>query len=345
MRLFKACVGGLLTPILFKKLRIDHGRQDLNHMNLPIAFVSRSDKASEENWIKTLSQALPDERIVSFKEMSVSERESAEFAIVANPDPSDISNLPSLKWMHSLWAGVEKLVGELGDSAPPIVRLIDPELSRVMAEAVLAWTYYLQRDMPAYRDQQAKHIWQERDYRHPNDMTIGVLGLGELGSEASKYLIRAGFNVMGWSRSQKSIDGVTCVSGSDGLNQLFQSSDIIACVVPLTPQTSGLINADAFAKMKQGVSIINFARGAVINAEDLLSALDSGQVEHAVLDVFEQEPLDGKSRFWDHPRVTVLPHISAPTKPETSASIVAKNYNFWRETGELPKTVDMKRGY
>jgi glyoxylate/hydroxypyruvate reductase A len=314
-------------------------------MKLPIAFVSRADKASEEQWIKTLSTALPNERILAYGEMSPDEREASEFAIVANPDPQDIANLPKLKWMHSLWAGVEKLVAELGETAPPIVRLVDTELSRVMAEAILAWTHYLQRDMPAYRAQQSQGFWKELDYRHPNDMTVGVLGLGELGTEATKYLTRAGFNVTGWSRSQKTIDGVTCLSGTDGLATLFATSDIIACVVPLTPETRGLINAEALSKMKQGTSIINFARGAVIVADDLLAALDSGHIDHAVLDVFEQEPLDGSSRFWSHPRVTVLPHISAPTKPETSAAIVAKNYNHWRATGELPTTVDMSRGY
>jgi glyoxylate/hydroxypyruvate reductase A len=314
-------------------------------MNLPIAFVSRADKASEAQWIKTLSTALPNERIVAYGEMSPDERQTCEFAIVANPDPQNIANLPNLKWMHSLWAGVEKLVAELGETAPPIVRLVDSELSRVMAEAVLAWTHYLQRDMPAYRALQNQGIWKELDYRHPNDMTVGVLGLGELGAEASKALSRAGFNVIGWSRSQKTIEGVTCLSGASGLETLFAKSDIIACVVPLTPETHGLINAVTLSTMKKGTSIINFARGAVIATDDLLAALDSGHIDHAVLDVFEKEPLDGSSRFWSHPRVTVLPHISAPTKPETSAAIVAKNYNHWRATGELPTTVDMSRGY
>lgn len=314
-------------------------------MNLPIAFVSRADKASEAQWINILAQALPNERILAYAEMSPDDRERAEFAIVANPDPQDIANLPNLKWMHSLWAGVEKLVAELGDKAAPIVRLVDPELSRVMAEAVLAWTYYLQRDMPAYRQQQRDRIWNERDYRHPNDMTIGVLGLGELGSEASKYLTRAGFNVIGWSRSQKTIESVNCVSGDDGLETLLSQSDIVACVVPLTSQTRGLINQSALAKMKQDASIINFARGAVIVADDLLAALDSGHIDHAVLDVFENEPLDEASRFWEHPRVTVLPHISAPTKHTTAAALVAKNFSHWKATGELPNTVDLKRGY
>ena len=268
-----------------------------------------------------------------------------DFAIVANPDPADIAALPGLKWIHSLWAGVERLVLELGDKAPPIVRLKDPELSRVMAEAVLAWTYYLQRDMPAYRENQKKALWQELDYRHPGEMTVGLLGLGALGTAAAVRLIHAGFNVAGWSRSAKVIEGVETLTGDAGLQALLEKSDILVCLVPLTDATRGLLDAGSLAAMKQGAALINFARGAVIVADDLIAALDSGRLSHAVLDVFEQEPLPAASAFWQHPKVTVLPHISAPTSRESSARIVAGNVRTWRETGGLPETVDMARGY
>lgn len=314
-------------------------------MTLPIAFVSRTDKASEAQWISTLAKALPKQLIISYDEMSAEDRKRVEFAIVANPDPACIANLPNLKWMHSLWAGVERLVSELGPNAAPIVRLTDPELSRVMAEAVLAWTHYLQRDMPAYRQQQNDNIWQEREYRHPKNLTVGVLGLGELGSEAAKTLSHAGFNVMGWSRTQKTLSNVECVSGDLGLADLLKQSDIIVCVVPLTPQTRGIINAERLKTMKNGAQLINFARGPVIDADALLDALDNGKISHAVLDVFEIEPLPSASPLWKHKNVTLLPHISAPTSAQSSAAIVAKNFNHWLETGVLPVTVDLIRGY
>jgi glyoxylate/hydroxypyruvate reductase A len=314
-------------------------------MSSPIAFVSRMNAETETVWKEALRAAMPQEHILSFSELSEEQRRMVEFAIVANPDPADIAALPGLTWIHSLWAGVERLVLELGEKAPPIVRLKDPELSRVMAEAVLAWTYYLQRDMPAYRDNQQKALWQELDYRHPGEMTIGLLGLGALGVAAAERLLHAGFNVTGWSRSSKAIEGVETLTGDDGLQGLLEKSDILVCLVPLTDATRGLVNASRLAAMKNGAAIINFARGAVIVADDLIAALDSGKLSHAVLDVFEQEPLPAASPFWPHPKVTVLPHISAPTSRESSAQIVAGNVRTWRETGTLPETVDMARGY
>lgn len=314
-------------------------------MSSPIAFVSRMNAETEAVWKHALRAAMPEEEILAFSELTNEQRGAVDFAIVANPDPADIAALPGLTWIHSLWAGVERLVLELGDKAPPIVRLKDPELSRVMAEAVLAWTYYLQRDMPAYRDNQQKTLWQEFDYRHPREMTVGLLGLGALGTAAAERLRHAGFNVAGWSRSAKAIDGVETLTGDDGLQTLLEKSDILVCLVPLTDATRGLLDAGRLAAMKNGAALINFARGAVIIAEDLIAALDSGRLSHAVLDVFEQEPLPVSSAFWQHPKVTVLPHISAPTSRESSARIVAGNVYTWRETGTLPETVDMARGY
>lgn len=311
----------------------------------PIAFVSRSDAASEAVWIGALSAALPQETITSFSAMSDDEKQSAEIAIVANPDPEHIAALPNIKWVHSLWAGVERLVAELGPKAPPLVRLVDPELSRVMSEAVLAWGYYLQRDMPAYRTQQQHRVWQELEYRQPSEMTVGLIGLGELGAASARKLKDAGFNVIGWSRSMKSLTGIETVAGDEGLNTMLQHSDIVVCLVPLTEQTRGLLNASRFGTMKKGASLINFARGPIIVTDDLLDALDSGQLSHAVLDVFEVEPLPENSAFWGHEKVTVLPHISGPTSRESSARIVAGNIRNWRQNGTLPPTVDIQRGY
>lgn len=314
-------------------------------MTSPIAYVSRAADDEEATWIDTLAKAMPNEKIVSIRQMTDAERQAAEIAIVANPDPADIARLPGLTWIHSLWAGVERIVSELGPTAPPIVRLTDPELARVMGEAVLAWTYYLHRDMPAYRDHQSKRIWAELEYRHPQDVTVGLLGLGTLGTQAAKRLQQAGFHTIGWSRSHKVIEGVETFSGDAGLTQLLAKSDILVCLLPLTAETRGLLNRARFSEMKTGASIINFARGAVIVSNDLLAALAEGQLSHAVLDVFEKEPLEQDSPFWQHPNVTVLPHISAPTNRQTAAHIVADNIRSWRRTGTLPATVDMSRGY
>lgn len=314
-------------------------------MSQPIAFVSRLTSQEEAEWLDVLNASMPDECIVSIHDLKDEERATVELAIVANPDPADLAKLPGLKWIHSLWAGVERLVAELGDVAPPIVRLVDSELSRVMAEAVLAWTYYLQRDMPAYRDQQNAQVWKQLTYRHPTSMKIGVLGLGELGRAAAASLVAAGFQVQGWSNSEKSLEGVKTYCGDSGLDHMLSTSDIAVCLLPLTENTKGLLNKHRLSQLPKGASLINFARGPIVNSDDLMILLNEGHLNHAVLDVFEQEPLPADSPFWKHPKVTVLPHISAPTSPETSARIVAQNVLHWRHFAKLPKTVNMQRGY
>lgn len=314
-------------------------------MPKPLALVTRMDVATEAVWKETLADALPEETILSFRDMSARQRAEAEVAIVANPDPADVAELAGIQWIHSLWAGVERLVAELGADAAPIVRLVDPELARVMAEAVLAWTYYLHRDMPAYRASQQKAEWAPRDYRHPRDVTVGLLGLGELGKAAAERLKDAGFNVIGWSRSPKMLGTIETVSGEGGFDRILGVSDILVCLMPLTAETRGMLNARRLSQMKPGAAIINFARGPIIVDADLVTALDAGRLSHAVLDVFSEEPLPAPSPFWAHPSVTVLPHVSGPTDRFTAAGIVAANIRHWRQTGQLPKTVDLKAGY
>ncbi|MGE7371131.1 2-hydroxyacid dehydrogenase [Neorhizobium sp. NPDC001467] len=314
-------------------------------MPKPLALVTRMDAATEAIWKDALSEALPEETLMAFREMTPQQRDAAEMAIVANPDPAQVAQLPNIAWIHSLWAGVERLVAELGADAPPIVRLVDPELARVMAEAVLAWTYYLHRDMPAYRKSQQAGQWAPRDYRHPRDITVGLLGLGELGRAAAGRLQAAGFDVIGWSRREATLEGAKTFCGEDGLVQVLAASDILVCLLPLTGETRGLLDARRLAQMKHGAAIVNFARGPIIVDADLIAALDAGRLSHAVLDVFEQEPLPAVSPFWAHPAVTVLPHISGPTDRFTAAGIVAANIRRWRQTGELPKTIDRSAGY
>jgi glyoxylate/hydroxypyruvate reductase A len=288
---------------------------------------------------------MPGEDIRAFGALAPEERAAVEIAIVANPDPADLAQLPGLAWVHSLWAGVERLVAELGDFRPPIVRLVDPELARTMSEAALAWTYYVFRDMPLYAAQQRAAQWIQHSYRRPDQTTVGVLGLGELGAAAAARLHDAGFNVAGWSRSPKELPDVTCRSGDDGLAETLAASDILLCLLPLTGETRGLLDTRRLALLPRGAKLINFARGPIIDTPALVAALDRGEVGHAVLDVFDVEPLPSDSPLWRHPGITVLPHVSAATDPDTATAIVAQNIAAYRADGSLPATVDMRRGY
>ncbi|MBB94902.1 MAG: glyoxylate/hydroxypyruvate reductase A [Rhodobacteraceae bacterium] len=310
-----------------------------------IALVTRLSDEAEAEWLTLLRAALPAETIQSLRAMSQDDRADVDIAIVANPDPKDLSDLPNLVWVHSLWAGVERLVAELPGFTPPIVRLVDPQLARNMSEAALAWTYYLFRDMPAYARHQSAREWVQEPYRSASSVTVGLLGLGELGAASAARIQAQDFNVIGWSRSPKSLPGIDCLSGDDGLEDLLSRSDIVICLLPLTPQTRGLLNATTLGRMKTGAGLINFARGPIVDTEALIKALASGQVGHAVLDVFDQEPLPAESPLWDTPGITVLPHISGPTDPETGAQVVAGNIIRFRQTGELPESVNLTRGY
>ncbi|AQT48494.1 2-hydroxyacid dehydrogenase [Bartonella choladocola] len=311
----------------------------------PIAFVSRSAQTERDNWLKVLSENLGDEKIIDFNDLKPDDYGAIELAIVANPDPDQLKKLKNLKWIQSLWAGVERMVKELPENAPPIVRLIDPALTEAMAEAVLAWTLYLTRDMPRYHRQQQKRLWQPHSYKPASQWKIGLLGLGQLGKAAAKLLTLTGFQVNGWSKSQKTLDNVTCSSGSTGFMRLIETSDIVVLLIPLTNETTGLLGKNEFAHMKKGASLINFSRGPVIDTDALVDALNKHELDHAVLDVFDQEPLPPDSPLWQNENITVLPHISAPTNKESAAKIVAKNIAHWRKTGNLPPVVNRMRGY
>ncbi|WP_419912114.1 2-hydroxyacid dehydrogenase [Hoeflea sp.] len=314
-------------------------------MKATIPFVARTDDADRETWLEALRAAMPSFKIDAFETLNGEQRQAARVAIVADPDPADLGQLPNLEWIHSLWAGVERIVTELPVDGPKIVRLEDPQMARTMAEAVIAWTLYLHRDMPRYRRQQEARVWKMHDLPLPSQRTIGILGLGNLGRMAAGQLLDRQFTVCGWSRSGAGMDGVETFSGPDGLDRMLSKSDIVIVLVPLTDETRGLLDADRLSAMKEGASLINFARGPIVEATALLEQLDRGHLKHAVLDVFEQEPLPQESPFWSHPDVTVLPHISGPTNRTTASAIVAENLAAYFETGKLPEFVDRKRGY
>jgi glyoxylate/hydroxypyruvate reductase A len=302
-------------------------------------------KADIDQWLKILKKKLPMERIVKFSNLKKSDYKKIEVAIVANPNPTEVKKLVNLKWIQSVWVGVEKLVESFKIERVKIVRLVDPEMNRTMSEAVLSWVLYLHRDMHFYQVQQNKRVWKEADYIKPSKKIVSIIGLGELGSASAAKLIENGFNVCGWSRGKKNIKKVKSFTGELGLKNMLKQTDILVCLIPLTRNTKYLLNYKMLSYLKKGASIINFARGAIINAKDLVKHLNSGRIKHAVLDVFEQEPLPKTSILWKHKNVTVLPHISAHTDMDTASSIVCKNIKMYRLKNRIPKSVDMKRGY
>ena len=310
-----------------------------------VPFVAKLEKSEIDQWVKVLKKKLKGVRVVKFSDLKKSEYSKVEVAVVANPNPSEVEKLVNLKWVQSIWVGVEKLVKTFKGRGVKIVRLVDPEMSRTMAEAVLSWVLYLHRDMHSYRVQQDKKAWIELDYIKPSKKVVSFIGLGELGKAAAKKLIENGFKVCGWSRSRKNIKEVKSFTGHSGLKKMLAQTDILVCLIPLTDKTKYLLNYKTLSFLKKGACVVNFARGAIINEKDLIKNLNSGKIKHAVLDVFEQEPLPRTSILWKHKSVTILPHISANTDFDSASDIVVKNLRLFKLKKKIPKFVDLQRGY
>jgi len=317
--------------------------------NAIISFVSQLAEPKQIAWLQLLSTKLPNECVKLDKDLSAEEKLQCEIAIVADPDPIILSQYSNLIWAQSLWAGVDNLVSKLTyDKSTPkfkLVRLIDPILAQTMSEAVLTWVLYLHRDMPKYLRQQKLAVWQQHHYFLPQERTVGILGLGELGKLSALRLNQNGFNVLGWSQSEKLINGVRCYCEHDGLVTMVKQCNILICLLPLTSSTYQLIDNDLLKNLPQGASFINFARGGIVANDDLIKNLDNGHLEHAILDVFEQEPLNENDSFWSHDKITVLPHISAATHVESAGKVAANNIKNFRKSAQLPVHIDWQKGY
>lgn len=310
-----------------------------------IPFTGQLDDEERDKWIAAINQHSKRFRISALEQLSESEKQACECVIVADPDPAKLTTLPGLIWIQSLWAGVENMLQFTLDSNPQIVRLTDPNLAKAMAEAVLAWSLYLHRDMPHYRQAQNNTQWNPLPLKPPEHCNISVFGLGKLGTQAAIKLQQNDFTVRGWSNSKKHIEGVETFNGKEGLQAILPKTDIAAILLPLTADTENLFSQSRLDQLPKGASIINFARGPILNENDVLVCLDSGQLGHAVLDVFNLEPLPEDHAFWSHDQVTVLPHISGPTPFASAAELVANNIDNYIESGTIPEAVDRSRGY
>ncbi len=305
-------------------------------MNLLFA----STKEDPERWRKLLEPALPQDRFFAWPDVNGG---AIDVAIVATHPAGTFARLPRLKFIQSLWMGVENILADAEvPRAVPLARLIDPGMVHAMAETVIASVIDWHRHRYLFRAQQRERKWKAHKQFLPSDRTVGLLGLGELGSYAAAQLLALGFKVCGWSRRPKSIDGVHC---STDLDEVVARSQALVCLLPLTAQTRGVLNKDAFARMPKGGCVINLARGAHVVVPDLLAALESGQLAHAYLDVFETEPLPADAPLWAHPGVTITPHIAALTEPRTAVTKIVENIERLRR-GEAPlHCVDRQAGY
>jgi glyoxylate/hydroxypyruvate reductase A len=309
-----------------------------------MALLFRSTVDSAARWRAQLTRLTSELEVRVWPELG--DPAEIDYALVWRPEPGFLASLPNLKLILSLGAGVDHLLGD--PQLPrhiPIVRLVDPHMTDAMSEYVILQVLRLHRRDLDYRAQQEAGIWRELDQQNAVDRRVGILGLGELGLDAAKKLRALGFDVAGWSRSEKNLAGIKSYAGPAGLPLLLARSEILVCLLPLTSETQGIMNASALSLLPRGAALVNAARGAHLVEADLLMALASGQVSAAVLDVFREEPLPADHPFWHHPRVVVTPHVAAFTNPTTAAPIILDNIRRFEEGRPLLNLVDLPRGY
>jgi glyoxylate/hydroxypyruvate reductase A len=292
---------------------------------------------------------LPSHEVVMLDESF--DRESIRYALSWRHPPGALKDLPNLRVIVSLGAGVDHLFADPDLPDKPILRVVDPDLTNRMSEWVVMHALVHLRQLRRYERQQREWVWEDDDEQpKAGEVQIGVLGLGVMGKDAAAKLKALGFKVAGWSASPKSLPEVACFSGADGLKLLLAQTDMLVVLLPLTEATRGIVDASLLSQLNQGGPLggpilINAGRGGLQVEADILAALDSGALKGASLDVFEREPLPKDSRLWSHPAVYISPHNAAISSPKAIAALVARQIEAYERGEPLAHVVERRRGY
>ena len=296
-------------------------------------------------WVPEFARLLPEIEIRLWPE--IGDAAEVDYAFVWHPPAGLFPRLTRLRVIFSLGAGVESLLAnpEIPRDTP-LIRMVDPSLGAGMAEFVLMQVLHYHREMPQVAANQRARLWEARRPPVAQDRKVGILGYGQLGAHCAEVLARLGFDVAVWSRTPRPmVAGLMGFVGPEALPRFFARTEIVVCLLPLTPETAGILNDEAFAAMPRGGYVINVGRGGHLVEADLLAALDLGQIAGATLDVFAVEPLPAGHPFWAHDRITVVPHIAALTQPRTAVPAIAENIRRDRAGLPLLHEVDRARGY
>jgi len=301
---------------------------------MALLLVADVDADEQALWLRCLREAMPGETLVT--DRSTVDASAIDVAIVAKPPAGSLQGLPKLRLIQSLWAGVDRLLQDRTIPADvPLARMVDPAMNQAMAQTALWAVLGLHRRFFDYAAQQRDAQWLQHAQLRSDEITVAVLGLGQMGRTVMQRLQEQDYRTLGWSRTD----------GLGTLPDVLAHSDIVINLLPLTEATASLFDKARFAQMKRGAALVNLARGGHVVDDDLVEALDSGQVSRAVLDVFRSEPLPAGHAFWSHPRITVLPHVAAWTDARSASAVVAKNVAALRSGAPIEHLVDRTRGY
>jgi glyoxylate/hydroxypyruvate reductase A len=272
------------------------------------------------------------------------------YACVWKPPAGLLARFPNLRVIFSLGAGVDALTGDATLPAVPLVRIVDADLTMRMTEYVVLHVLMFHRQQRRYDLQQRQRLWRELPQPAAHEVAVGVMGLGVLGAAAATALARLGFQVAGWSRTPKQVDGIATFHGLAQLDAFLARSEVLVCLLPHTPATDGILDRTLLRKLKRdgalgGAFLVNAGRGRLQVEADILAALDDGTLAGATLDVFVDEPLPETSPFWTHPKVTVTPHAAAASVPHALVANVLRQIERFERGEAMENVIDRAAGY
>lgn len=300
-------------------------------------------------WAERLAVLLPDRKIVLGDRPY--DPASIHYAATWKHPANSLAGLKNLRVLFSFGAGVDHMFRDPGLPNVPLVRVNDADLRDRMSEYVVLHVLLYHRQQRMYDYLQHEKRWEDDAFQPAaKDVRVGVMGLGVLGSDAARKLAVMGFDVAGWSRTPKELEGIDCFAGAQDLDAFLARTDILVALLPSTPQTKGILNASLFGKLARdgrlgGPYVINVGRGALQVETDILAALDAGILRGATLDVFQTEPLPADSPLWHHPAVTVTPHNSSVSEPAAVARYIAEQIKAFERGEPLANVVERARGY
>ena len=304
---------------------------------------------SPERWKSRFDEVCADRRVLLMPDVTFEPAE-VHYAAVWKPRPSELAAFPNQRVIFNLGAGVDALMADSSLPKVPLVRVAVGDLTDRMTEYVVLHVLMHHRQELYLRESQREQRWAPRFQWPASAISVGIMGLGTLGANAAAALRHLGFRVCGWSRSPRQIDGIECFHGRPQLQTFLQRTDILVCLLPLTPDTRHILNRELFAKLHRNSPmgapvLINAGRGGLQNEADILQCLDDGTLGAASLDVYATEPLPAGSPFWTHPKIVLTPHNAADTDPDEISNYVRRQIERFEAGGVLENIVDPARGY